>query len=143
MAGTPLWFAAYRKALLLVGTSALGLVTGVDLSVAASVTNGTAHSIQNATRISAFFVNVTAIAGGSATVTVKLQMSPDGGVTWLDTGMTSSALSATGVVTVAITIDLFPMVRCVATLSNTTTPTATYSAWMGYASEAGNLPAGE
>lgn len=132
---TPLWFGAHPKV--------LALVSAASLSVAASVTNGSNHSIQNATRISAFWVNVSAIAGGSATVTIKLQMSPDGGVTWIDTGMTTSALSATGAVAVAITVDLFPLVRCVATLSNTTTPTATYSAWMGYTSAQGSLPAGE
>ena len=140
---TPLWFGAHRKVALLVGTKALGAVTGVDLTTAASVTNGAAHSIANASRLSAFWVNVTAIAGGSAGVTVKLQHSPDGGNTWLDTGLTTSALSATGVVKVVITLDLFQLVRCVATLSNTTTPTATYSAWLGYDSPQGNLPAGE
>ena len=132
---TPLWFGAHRKT--------VPLVSAASLSVSASATNGSAHNIRNASRISAFWVNVSAIAGGSADVTIKLQHSPDGGVTWIDTGMTTSALSATGAVAVAISVDLFPMVRLVATLSATTTPTATYSAWMGYASEQGNRPAGE
>ena len=129
----PIWFGAHRKV--------AKLVAAASLSVSASVTNGSSFNIQNWSRISSFIVNVTAIAGASATVTIKLQHSPDGGQTWLDSGLTTSALSTTDTgVVVTVDRDLFPMIRLVATLSATTTPTATYSAWMGYASEQGALP---
>lgn len=118
----------------------LKLVDAASLSTAASVTNGSAFDIADATDLGELVVNVSAIAGSSATVTVKLQHSPDFGTTWVDTGLTTSALSATGAVRVAIDRNLFPKVRAVATLSNTTTPTATYSMWLGYSSAQGAVP---
>ena len=119
---------------------ALRIVNAASLATSASVTNGSAYDIPDATDLGELVVNVSAIAGGSATVTVKLQHSPDGGVTWVDTGLTTAALSATGAVRVAIDRNLFPKIRAVATLSPTTTPTATYSMWLGYSSAAGAVP---
>ena len=130
---TALWYKANRKV--------LRLVNAASLSVAASATSSSTYEIRDMDRVSSFWVNVTAIAGGSATVTIKLQHSPDGGVTWLDSGMATSALSATDSgIKVDITVDLYPTIKLVATLSNTTTPTATYSAWVGYDSPQGGLP---
>lgn len=118
----------------------LRLLNAVDFATQASVNNGSAFDIADATDLGEFVVNVSAIAGGSATATVKFQHSPDNGVTWVDTGLTTAALSATGAVRVAVDRNFFPKLRTVVTMSNTTTPTATISCWLGYSSAQGAVP---
>ena len=69
----------------------------------------------------ALFVNITAISGTSPTLTVKIQESPDG-TQWNDTGLTTTALNATGATRVAATVGqkLSKFVRAVATVAGTT-----------------------
>lgn len=119
------------------------VVNAASVSVSASVTNGPACDIADATDLGEFVVVLSAIAGTSAEVTIKVQHSPDGGVNWVDTGITTTALPvATGAqnVRLAIAQNLFPKIRGVATLSATTTPTATYTLWLGYSSAQGAVP---
>lgn len=116
------------------------LANASSRSTANSTTYESPVRIDHATDIGEMVVNVSAIAGSSAGITVFLQHSPDGGQTWVNTGLTTSSLTATGAVRVAVDRNLFPLVRVGSTLTNTTTPTATFTAWLGYSAGAGALP---
>ena len=56
------------------------------------------------------YVNVTAVSGTTPTLVVKLQDSPDGGVTWYDvTGAATGTLNATGTTSVRFNATATPM----------------------------------
>lgn len=78
-----------------------------------------------------FNTNVTAASGTTPSLTVKLQDSLDGGVSWADiTGATTASLTTTGNSTIRVTAPIGDMVRAVWTITGTTPSfTFTVDAW--------------
>lgn len=95
----------------------------------ASATRGAGTGYTNAISVKSyhealFFMECTAV-GGSSTLDLTMQVSPDDGATWFDTA--SVFVQSTGAVKRLLSsIMLGPLVRFSYTVAGTNTPTATF-----------------
>lgn len=105
------------------------------IAAVAADAGSAAFDITGYDRMSSLDYNLSAFTGTA--VVFYLEHSPDGGQTWLRTGLATSSLTATGSGSVSITRDLFPLIR-IYTDVNSATVTAKF--WIGHNRPGGNLP---
>lgn len=107
------------------------MITLLGSAARTATATGSAMYAKNSEYVG-LFVNVTAISGDSATVTVKIQESADGANFADVSSFTTSGLTATGLVRIAaptVGLKCADYVRAVATISGTE-PSITFSAFL-------------